>query len=384
MPVQVRIFDTTLRDGEQTPGVHIPAAFKVEIARMLETFGVATIEAGFPASSPGDEAAVADVADTVSRCEVAALARCVSGDVDAACDAIARAAHPVVHVFLGVSDVHLTRKLRITRAQAIRAIETAVSRARERIDVVQFSAEDATRAERVFLRQCVETAIDAGATRVNIPDTVGCSMPVDYGELIADVVRYVDGAAMVCAHCHDDMGLATANTIAAIEAGAGQVECTVNGIGERAGNTAVEQVGVICALKGVGQTGLDLSRMAALSRRVSEVTGVVVQPNRPVIGDNAFAHSSGIHQDGIIKDPACYEFVPPQMVGVDGHRFVLTASSGRRAIEFKARELGFDLPNGIGDSVYRQFIAVAQSRNGAVSDEDLADIVRRTVEVSVA
>jgi len=384
MSVQVRIFDTTLRDGEQTPGVHVPAQHKVEVAQMLEAFGVATIEAGFPASSPGDEAAVAAVADAVRGCEVAALARCVPGDVDAASESVSKAARPVVHVFLGVSDVHLSRKLRMTRAQAIRAIERAVSRARERVDVVQFSAEDATRTERVFLRQCVETAVDAGATRVNIPDTVGCAMPREYGELIDDIVRFVDGAAMVCAHCHDDMGLATANTVAAIEAGAGQVEVTVNGIGERAGNTAVEQVGVVCALKGVAHTGLDLTRIAALSRRVSEVTGVAVQPNRAVVGENAFAHSSGIHQDGIIKDPACYEFVPPGMVGVPGHRFVLTASSGRRAIEFKARELGFDLSNGAGDAVYREFIAVAQSRNGAVSDEDLAGIIGRTVAVSVA
>jgi 2-isopropylmalate synthase len=384
MSVQVRIFDTTLRDGEQTPGVHIPAASKIEVAQMLEAFGVATIEAGFPASSPGDKAAVAAVAETVKRCEVAALARCVPGDVDAACDAVSHAVQPVVHVFLGVSDIHLTRKLRMTRAEAIRAIEAAVSRARERVEVVQFSAEDATRTERVFLRQCVETAIDSGATRVNIPDTVGCAMPDEYGDLIRDVVRYVDGAAVVCAHCHDDMGLATANTIAAIEAGARQVEVTVNGIGERAGNTAVEQVGIVCAMKGVAHTGLDLTRMAALSRRVSEITGVVVQPNRAVVGDNAFAHSSGIHQDGIIKDPVCYEFVPPGMVGVSGHRFVLTASSGRRAIEFKARELGFDPSNCIADAIYREFIQVAQNRNGAVSDEDLADIIRTTVQVSVA
>ena len=383
MSVQVRIFDTTLRDGEQTPGVHIPAEYKVEVARMLETFGVATIEAGFPASSPGDQAAVFDVASAIERCEVAALARCVSGDVDAACEAVSQAVSPVVHVFLGVSDVHLARKLGMTRAEATRAIEGAVSRAKERVDVVQFSAEDATRTERVFLRQCVETAIDAGATRVNIPDTVGCAVPREYAELIDVIVRFVDGAAMVCAHCHDDMGLATANSIAAIQAGARQVEVTVNGIGERAGNTAVEQVGVVCALKGVAHTGLDLTRMAALSRRVSEVTGVAVQPNRAVVGDNAFAHSSGIHQDGIIKDPACYEFVPPGMVGVPGHRFVLTASSGRRAIEFKARAMGFDLSNGVGDAVYREFIAVAQDRNGAVSDEDLVDIIRRTVEVSV-
>lgn len=384
MSVQVRIFDTTLRDGEQTPGVHIPAVSKVEIARMLEDFGVATIEAGFPASSPGDKASVADVAKAVECCEVAALARCVPGDVDAACETVVQAVHPVVHVFLGVSDIHLSRKLRMTRAEAIRAIERAVKQARERVDVVQFSAEDATRTERVFLRQCVETAVDAGAARINIPDTVGCAMPGEYAELIGDVVRYVDGAAMVCAHCHDDMGLATANTVAAIQAGARQVEVTVNGVGERAGNTAVEQVGTVCALKGVAHTGLDLTRMAALSRRVSEVTGVVVQPNRPVVGDNAFAHSSGIHQDGIIKDPACYEYVPPQMVGVSGHRFVLTASSGRRAIEYKAREMGFDLSNGVADAVYRQFIEVAQNRKGAVSDEDLAAIIRSTMQMSVA
>ncbi|MCC6694316.1 MAG: 2-isopropylmalate synthase [Candidatus Hydrogenedentes bacterium] len=384
MSVDVRIFDTTLRDGEQTPGVHVPSHHKVEIARMLEAFGVSTIEAGFPASSPGDKAAVATVAQTVRGCEVAALARCIAADVDAACAAVQAAERPVVHVFLGVSDIHLSRKLRMNRAQAIRAIEGCVSRARARVSTVQFSAEDATRTERVFLRQCVEAALNSGATRINVPDTVGCALPHEYAALIRDIVRFVDGAAIVSAHCHDDMGLATANTIAAIEAGAQQVEVTVNGIGERAGNAAAEQVGVVCAMKGVAHTGLDLTRIAELSRRVAEVTGVPVQPNRAVIGANAFAHSSGIHQDGIIKEAASYEFVPPSLVGVPGHTFVLTASSGRRAIEYKAREMGFDLPGNAADAVYREFIVVAQNRCGAVSDADLADIIRRTVGVTVA
>lgn len=380
----VRIFDTTLRDGDQTPGVHFSAEQKVEIAKMLAEFGVATVEAGFPASSPAERSAVARVAREIRDCEVAALARCIPGDIDAASDALRNAEHPVIHVFLGSSDVHLCRKLRMGRAEALRAIEECVRRARRQVAEVEYSAEDASRADRVFLRQCIETAIGAGATRVNLPDTVGCAMPAEYGEMISEIVRFVEGAALVSAHCHDDMGLATANTIAAVQAGARQVEVTVNGIGERAGNASLEQVAVILAMKGVAQTGLDLSRTLVLSQRVAEAAGIAVQPNRPIIGANAFAHASGIHQDGILKEVENYQYVPPCLVGAGGHRIVLTARSGRKAVAHKAASLGFRLDESALDRIYEAFIEVADSSGGGVSDLEFAEIVNRSARVSMS
>jgi 2-isopropylmalate synthase len=379
----VRFFDTTLRDGEQTPGVHIRADRKVEIAGMLEAFGVATVEAGFPASSPFEWEAVRRVAATVRHCEVAALARCCVEDVEAAAEALRparRSGAPVIHVFLGASDVHLEKKLRMTRAEALRAIAATVRHARRRVPNVQFSPEDATRAERVFLRQCVETAVAAGATRINIPDTVGCATPREYERLIRDIVAFVDGEVIVAAHCHDDMGLATANTVAAVEAGAGQVEVTINGIGERAGNAAAEQVAAVLALKGIAETGIDLSGALALSRRVAEVTGVPVQPNRPLVGAHAFAHSSGIHQDGLLKCTEVYEFVPPALVGAAGHRFVLTARSGRGVIAHKAANMGFQLDETTVDTAYRDFIEVAERTDGEVGDSELTAIIRRVAQ----
>jgi len=272
----------------------------------------------------------------------------------------------------------------MTRAEALRSIEESVSRARRHVAEVEYSAEDATRADRVFLRQCVETAINAGATRVNLPDTVGCAMPSEYAEMIAEMVRFVEGVAIVSAHCHDDMGLATANTIAAVQAGARQVEVTVNGIGERAGNASLEQAAVILAMKGIAQTGLDLSRIMALSRRVSETTGIAVQPNRPIVGANAFAHASGIHQDGILKDVENYQYVPPLLVGAGEHRIVLTARSGRKAVAHKAAALGFKLDESAIDRIYEAFIQVADAGRAGVSDSEFKEIVGRWARVSVS
>lgn len=374
MEPYVRIFDTTLRDGEQTPGVHLTADRKVELAQLIEAFGAATIEAGFPASSPGEADAVARVARAV-RCEVAALARCVPADIDAAARAVADAAAPVIHVFLGVSDIHLQRKLRMSRADALRAIEHAVDRARAAGAAVEFSPEDATRTERPFLRQCILTAVEHGATRVNVPDTVGCATPSEYAAVVRDIVQTVGPSVVVSAHCHNDLGLATANTLAAVEAGARQVEVTVNGIGERAGNAAAEEVAVALALKRIARTGADLARIAGLSRRVAELTGIPVQPNRAVVGANAFAHSSGIHQDGILKDPANYEFVPPALVGVPGHRFVLTARSGRSAIAHEAQASGYVLSPEAAEAAYAAFVAEAERIAGAVAPDRLRRIV---------
>ena len=376
MSRQVRVFDTTLRDGDQTPGVCISGDHKLDIAKRLEAFGVATIEAGFPVSSPGEREAVAQIARHVTNCEVAALARCRITDVAAAAEAVAPAAQPVIHVFLGVSDVHLAKKLRISRAEAVRAIEQSVRRARDAVAAVEFSPEDATRAERPFLRQCIETAVRAGATRINIPDTVGCALPNEFATLIRDVVHFVGPGVIVSAHCHNDMGMATANTVAAVQAGAGQVEVTVNGMGERAGNAAVEEVAVALALKEIADTGLDLSHMTAISRCVAEITGVDVQAHHPIVGVNAFAHSSGIHQDGILKDPETYQFVPPELAGAQGHRMVLTGRSGRRAMAHRAAAMGIPIAGPDLAAVYDAVVRAAEAAEGAVSDAQFEAIVR--------
>lgn len=383
MNKHVRIFDTTLRDGEQTPGVHLSADQKCDIAETLEVFGVATIEAGFPASSPGDAAAVARVARTVRGCEVAALARCRDEDIDAVRRALEGAVQPVVHVVLGVSNVHLEYKLGIRRADALRRVEHSVRRAAADGAAVQFSAEDATRADRVFLRQCVETAVCAGATRVNVPDTVGFATPEEYGEMIGEIVRFVGEDVIVSAHCHDDLGLATANSVAAVRNGARQVEVAVNGIGERAGNAATEEVVAALEMKSIAQTGVNLPSVQDLSRRVAEATGVPVAPNHPVVGRHALAHSSGIHQDGILKNRATYEFLAPEAVGAGGHRFVFTARSGRSAVAHCVRGLGFEPNAAEMDDVYRRFLDAADVQMGAVSRSTIAAIATEVCGAAV-
>jgi len=376
MQPKIRILDTTLRDGEQTPGVHIDIDNKVAIARALESLGAATIEAGFPASSPGDAAAVRAIAAALRRAEVAALARCVPRDIDAAGEALGGAARPVLHLVIGTSDIHLAHKLGVTRAALVNTIGEGVRRARRWSDAVQFSLEDATRSDPVFRRQCARAAVDAGAARINIADTVGCMTPDEFGPVIGDMVQFLGPEIIVSAHCHNDLGLATANALAAVKVGARQVECTVNGIGERAGNTALEEIAVILALKGVGETGIRLDGLNAISARVAEVTGVPVQPNRAVVGRNAFTHSSGIHQDGILKAAANYQFVAPELVGRPGHDFVLTARSGRHAVLHVARQRGHALGDGDRDALYAAFVRFADTVPGAVAGEDLDAIVR--------
>lgn len=376
----VRILDTTLRDGEQTPGVHFSVEQKNAIAKRLEAFGVDTIEAGFPASSPGDAQAVRAVAKAVRSCEIAALARCAEADIDAAADALREARNPVIHLVMGVSDSHLTHKFRLPRADALRRIRDSIRAARQYVDEVQFSFEDATRTERTFLRQALQVAIDAGATRINIADTVGCAMPGEFGMLIADVVGVADVRAIVSAHCHNDLGMATANAVTAAQYGAGQIECTVNGIGERAGNAAIEEVAAAIALKGVGKSRIRIEECAAMSAMVAEASRVPVQPNRAIVGANAFTHSSGIHQDGLLKDMSTYSFVQPEAVGATGHRFVLTARSGRSAVVHQARALGFDIPDDAVDAVYAAFIAVADRTAGHVDDDALVAIFEQAMQ----
>lgn len=375
----IRVLDTTLRDGEQTPGVHIDIHEKMRIAAALEGAGVAAIEAGFPASSPGDAEAVRAIAGQIRGCEIAALARCVPGDIDAAGAALQPAAAPVMHLVLGASDIHLAHKLRMTRAQALAVIRRSVHQARRWSDAVQFSLEDATRSDPIYLRQCAETAVEAGASRINIADTVGCMTPEEFGPVVRDMVQFLGEGVIVSAHCHNDLGLATANAFAAIRAGARQVEVTVNGIGERAGNTALEEIAVIAALKGAGDTGIRLERLTGLSALVASVTGVPVQPNRAIVGRNAFTHSSGIHQDGILKAAANYEYVSPRLVGKDGHDFVLTARSGRNAVFHVATRRGHALAETERDHLYSEFVRFADTVRGAVDGSDLDAIVRRVV-----
>jgi len=372
---QIRILDTTLRDGEQTPGVHMNLHQKVAIAGALEALGVATIEAGFPASSPGDAAAVRAIADSVRHCEVAALSRCVPRDIDAAGEALRGAAGPVMHLVIGTSDIQLQHKLGMSRARVVETIARCTREARRWSDTVQFSLEDATRSEPIFLRQCAQTALEAGATRINIADTVGCMTPGEFGPLIADLVQFLGPEIIVSAHCHNDLGLATANALAAIEAGAAQVEATVNGIGERAGNTALEEIAVIAALKGAGDTGIRLDQLSALSAMVAGATGVPVQPNRAIVGAHAFTHSSGIHQDGILKAPQNYQFVPPELVGKAGHDFVLTARSGRNALFHVARSRGHVIPEAARGRLYADFVHFADTVQGAVDGADLDALV---------
>ncbi len=375
----VRVFDTTLRDGEQTPGVHFSIDQKVAIAKRLEAYGVFTIEAGFPASSPGDFEAVQRIAQEVRTCEVAALARCVPADIDAAIEALRDAARPVLHMVLGISDVHLNKKLGISRADAIRTVQQSIEHAKSHVAEVEFSLEDATRTERPFLLQVVCAAVDSGATRINIADTVGCVLPSEFGPLIRDVVHVVEDRAIVSVHCHNDLGMATANTIAAVLHGAQQVEVTVNGIGERAGNAALEEVAVALHLKGIAETGIRLGETSGISAFVAEASGVSIQENRAIVGANAFAHSSGIHQDGIIKDAATYEFVPPQLVGKPGHSFILTARSGRSAIEREAKASGYDLTPEQVDQTYQYFVAKADRTPGAVTRECISGIIKQII-----
>ncbi|MCF6284125.1 MAG: 2-isopropylmalate synthase [Candidatus Hydrogenedentes bacterium] len=375
----IRVLDTTLRDGEQTPGVHLDIHEKVCIAQGLEALGVATIEAGFPASSPGDAAAVRAIAKVVRKTEVAALSRCVGRDIDVAGKALRDASCPVMHLVIGTSDIHMEHKLGMSRAKLVDTIAESVRHARRWTDTVQFSLEDATRSDPIFLRQCAQTAVEAGATRINIADTVGCMMPDAFGPMIFDMNQFLGPDIVVSAHCHNDMGLATANALAAVKAGARQIECTINGIGERAGNTALEEIAVILALKGVGETGIRLDQLCALSARVAEMTNVAVQPNRAIVGANAFTHSSGIHQDGILKAAENYQFVAPELVGKAGHDFVLTARSGRNAVTHVARSRGHVISEVDQDRIYAEFVRFADTVPGAVDGDDLDAIVGRVI-----
>jgi 2-isopropylmalate synthase len=387
-PGTVRIFDTTLRDGEQAPGAGLTAAEKLEVARQLVRLKVDVIEAGFPAASPGDFEAVNRIARETRGVAVAALARCRDGDPQRAVEAIQVAERPHLHVFIATSDIHLTHKLRLTREQALADAVRWVKYGRQvlgRDAEIEFSAEDASRTDTDYLLKVYEAVVDAGASTVNIPDTVGYAIPAEFGALVARVVERVGREATVSVHCHNDLGLATANTLAAVQAGARQVEVTINGLGERAGNASLEEV--VMALRTRPTQFPDLGsrvqteQITAASRLVSYLTGFAIQPNKAVVGGNAFAHESGIHQDGVIKNPLTYEIMTPQSVGLAGSQLTIGKLSGRRGLQGKLRELGHEVEGEALDVLYRQAIALADAKKEVTDADLLALVEQRASEV---
>lgn len=371
---KVYIFDTTLRDGEQVPGCKLNTKEKVQLALQLESLGVDIIEAGFPISSPGDFESVAQVAAVIKKSTVCGLTRAVQKDIEVAAEALKGAVRPRIHTGIGSSDNHIKYKFNATREEILERAIAAVKLARNFVDDVEFYAEDAGRADLEFLARLTEAVIRAGATVVNIPDTTGFCLPHQYAEKMSYLVNNVsniDKAILSC-HCHNDLGLATANSIAGAIAGARQIECTINGIGERAGNTSLEEV--VMTIKKHPElnlyTGIDAAQLLPMSRLVSETMRMVVQPNKAIVGDNAFSHSSGIHQDGFLKEASTYEIIAPEEVGADTSRIVLTARSGRSALAYRFKNLGYQFNRDEVDALYESFLRVADSKK-EVQDEDL-------------
>jgi len=377
-PERVLILDTTLRDGEGSPGFHLDANSKIRIARQLEKLGVDVIEAGFPISSRGDFEACQRIAREIRGTGVTALARAVREDIDAVWAAIKEAEKPLIHIVLSVSDVHIDRKLGKTRKQVLEQGAEMVAYARTLCDEVQYSPEDAGRADPEYLLETVETMIAAGATVINIPDTTGYCLPGEFGELVHRLIADARGADKVLfsVHCHDDLGLATANALAALTAGARRVECTVNGIGERAGNTSLEEIVMLLRVRqsrlGL-ESGVNPKEITRTSRLVAELTGTPVQPNKAVVGANAFAHAAGIHQDGILKDRLNYEIMKPEDVGLSDSRIVLTARSGRHAFHHRLGRLGIVLTEAQTQAAWQRFKEVADVKR-EVTDEDLRKV----------
>src|SRR5438876_3795285 len=379
----VRIFDTTLRDGEQSPGFSMNTEEKIRLARQLTALNVDVIEAGFPISSRGDLEAVQKVAEEVRTVPIAALARARKEDVRAAVEALKPAAAPRLHIFLATSDLHLRVKLKMTRDQALEAIGSMVRFGRQHVGEVEFSAEDAGRTDIDFLCQVCRTAVDAGATVLNLPDTVGYAVPEEYGAMFTKVREYLGDpqGVTLSAHCHDDLGLAVANSLAAVRAGVRQIECTVNGIGERAGNASLEEIAVALAVRkdSLGaQTNIELSQLFPASRLLTEITGAQVAPNKAVVGANAFAHEAGIHQDGIIKNPLTYEIISPETVGVPSRSLVLGKHSGRNALRTTLKDLGYDASDAELAEVYRRVTTLAD-QSKSVRMRDIVGIAHEVI-----
>jgi 2-isopropylmalate synthase len=374
---KIFIFDTTLRDGEQVPGCKLNAKEKIELALALEDLGVDIIEAGFPISSPGDFQSVSDISKVIKNAVVCGLSRAVQKDIEVAGESLKHAKRPRIHTGIGTSDFHIKSKFNSTREEILKRAVQSVKWAKNYTDDVEFYAEDAGRTDNVYLAQVIEAVIAAGATTVNIPDTTGYCLPHQYGEKIAFLknnVSNIDKAVISC-HCHNDLGLATANSIAGIMDGARQIECTINGLGERAGNTALEEVVmVIKQHQTLGfYTDIKANQLNPMSRLVSDIMRMPVQPNKAIVGANAFSHSSGIHQDGFLKDATTYEIINPEEVGAAGSRIVLTARSGRSALAHRFHVLGFQFTRNDIDTLYNEFLVVADSKK-EVEDEDLKEM----------
>ncbi|MCE5242524.1 MAG: 2-isopropylmalate synthase [Desulfobacteraceae bacterium] len=379
MKRKIHIFDTTLRDGEQVPGAKLNKRQKIEIAQQLAKLGVDVIEAGFPCSSPEDLKAVQAISEQIKGPVIAGLARAVKEDIDIAWEAVKGAERRRIHVFLGSSDIHLQKKLRRDRESALELAANAVRHAKKYCEDVEYSAEDALRTDFEYLCRVIEAAVKAGATVINVPDTVGYAIPEEFGERIRKLrerVPVLDGV-ILSVHCHNDLGLAVANSLAAIRNGANQVECTINGVGERAGNASLEEI--VMALKtrsAIFQAHTDIRTedIYRTSRMVSRLMNIPVQPNKAVVGSNAFAHSSGIHQDGILKDRSTYEIMKPEDVGIRQHKIVLTARSGRAALKHRLSEMGFTINPEQFERIYKRFLNVAD-RKKEISGQDLHSIV---------
>ncbi|MCS7252449.1 MAG: 2-isopropylmalate synthase [Armatimonadota bacterium] len=376
---RIIVFDTTLRDGEQSPGVSLSESEKLEIAIQLARLGVDVIEAGFPVASKGELEAVKRIAKEVKGPVIAALARASEEDINAAAEALSPAERKRIHTFIATSDIHMQYKLKKSRDEVIEMTREAVSYARKFTDDVEFSAEDATRSDPDFLCKVFEVAIDAGATTINIPDTVGYALPHEYGELVRTVMNKVPNIdrAVVSVHCHDDLGMAVANSIAGIIAGASQVECTINGIGERAGNASLEEIVAIiyCRQKVLNcYTSINTELISRTSNLVSILTGMPVQPNKAVVGANAFKHESGIHQHGMLSNPLTYSILDPKLFGVTEEVIVLGKHSGRHALEMRLQKLGYELNKGQLDQVFKRFKELAEKKR-EVTDMDLAALV---------
>jgi 2-isopropylmalate synthase len=386
MADKIHIFDTTLRDGEQVPGCKLNTREKIELALLLEDLGVDIIEAGFPISSPGDFASVEEISKVITRATVCGLTRSVQKDIEVAGAALKKAKRPRIHTGIGTSDLHIKYKFNSNREAILERAVQAVKWARNFVDDVEFYAEDAGRTDNEYLARVTEAVIKAGATVVNIPDTTGYCLPNQYGDKMAWLINNVpniDKAILSC-HCHNDLGLATANSIAGVAAGARQIECTINGIGERAGNTSLEEVVMILKQhKSLGlYTNIKSELLNPMSRRVSDTMRMVVQPNKAIVGSNAFSHSSGIHQDGFLKEALTYEIINPVEVGADESKIVLTARSGRSALAFRFHKLGYQFNRDEVDALYQQFVVVADSKK-EVTEEDLHQLAKQFETASV-
>jgi 2-isopropylmalate synthase len=384
----IAIFDTTLRDGEQAPGCSMGIQDKLRMACQLDQLGVDVIEAGFPIASEDDFNAVSLIAGTIRRPVVAGLARAGETDIRRAWAALEGARHPRIHVFLASSDLHLQSKLRMTRNQALDQVYQSVAYAKSLCDDVEFSPEDASRSDVDFLCRFVQAAVDAGANVINIPDTVGYTVPEEYAELIRTIRKRVHGIERVTisVHCHNDLGLAVANTLAAIQAGARQVECTINGIGERAGNASLEEIVMALAVRQSKlpyTTRIDTHEIYPASCLLAEIIGITPQPNKAIVGRNAFAHEAGIHQHGVIANPLCYEIMTPESVGVPGNNLVLGKHSGRHALGKRLAELGHATSASELDSVYQRFMKLAESKK-RIYDQDLLSLLPSAVRSDVA